>query len=65
MKMALILIAALALTGVSLVATADTADACTPPRCGADCDVTWEHGFHAETVVGGVSVDRPVFDCGY
>lgn len=65
MKMALILVASLALTGVSLVATADSAAACTPPNCGTDCDVEWYYWFHAETVLGGVSVDRPVVDCGY
>lgn len=65
MKLALILVASLALTGVSLVATADTAAACTPPNCGADCDVEWRYWFHVDTVTGGVAVDRPVIDCGY
>lgn len=69
MKFALLMAAALVLTGVTLVATADEAAACIPPNCPGymTCKIYEEEVLRAEEPVTGASysVSAPSVVCYY
>lgn len=69
MKLALLVVAALALTGVTLVSTADEAAACIPPNCPGymTCKIHEDEAFRVEEPVTGGSyvVTTPSIVCYY
>lgn len=68
MRALLLVTLSLAFAGVTLVATADEAAACTPPNCpgwGA-CHVTWERVYLSDPVGPVGHVDAPSgYECYY